>query len=315
MSGFVWRRLLALIPVLLCVGLLAFAALAASPGDTARVALMAKTGSETPPEEAVRELRLEMGLDLPLYRQYLLWLGRTLSGDLGRSIQTGRSVAEELRRAAPASLALALSAMVLTVALALPAGVVSARRRGRLFDRLALAGSLGLISLPDFFLGILLVLLFSLTLGLTPVAGGGDAAHLVLPALTLALSTSAVSSRMLRASMIEALSEKSILAARARGLSERAVAWKHALRGAAIPVLSYIGSQFGYFLGGAVVVESVFVWPGLGRLLVDAVRARDVFVVQGAVLCIATGYVLANLAADVLHAVLDPRVRHVRGNP
>ncbi len=310
MIGFLVRRLLALVPVLFGVSLLAFFALLISPGDMATITLAAKTGIESPSEQAVNDLRQEMQLDAPMAVQYVRWLGRVLTGDLGRSYQTGRPVTQELARVIPATAALACLSLVILLLLTLPAGVAAACKKGRTLDQATLAGSLFVSCVPDFFLGLVFMLVFSISLGLTPVAGFTDLRGIILPALTLGLANAALSSRLLRASMIQALEEKHLLAAKARGLPRRVVVWKHALHQALVPLTSYVGSQFGYFFGGAVVVEAIFLWPGLGRLLVDSVNSRDVFVVQGCVLAITVFYVLINLGVDILQWVLDPRTRH-----
>lgn len=310
MTGFLLRRLLALIPVLFGVSLLAFFALLMSPGDVATITLAAKTGIESPPEQAVNDLRQKMQLDAPLAVQYVRWLGRVLTGDLGQSSLTGRPVTQELARVMPATAALACLSLVILLLLSLPVGVVAACKRGRVLDQATLTGSLFVSCVPDFFLGLVFMLVFSISLGLTPVAGFSDPRGIILPALTLGLANAAISSRLLRASMIQALEEKHLLAAKARGLPRRVVVWKHGLRQALVPLTSYVGAQFGYFFGGAVVVEAIFLWPGLGRLLVDSVNSRDVFVVQGCVLTITVIYVLINLGVDILQWVLDPRTRH-----
>jgi len=310
MTGYLLRRLLAMVPVLFGISLLAFAALGMTPGDMASISLAARTGIDVPPEQAVEELRREMRLEDPLALRYGRWLGRVLSGDLGRSYQTGRPVLSELARVFPATAALACAALAIDLLLAVPAGIAAAMRRGQLADHLTLGGALLFGCVPDFFLGLLLILCFSIWLGLTPVAGFAHLGGLTLPALTLGLTNAAISSRLMRASMLLALEEKHLLAASARGLSRRAVVWKHALKQAMVPMTSYLGAQFGYFFGGAVVVETVFAWPGLGRLLVDSINARDVAVVQGCVLAIAAIYVLINLGVDILQWVLDPRTRY-----
>jgi ABC-type dipeptide/oligopeptide/nickel transport system permease component len=310
MMRLVLKRILALIPVLFGISLAAFLSMALCPGDAAKISLMSLMGAEAPPPEAVKELRQEMGLDRPLAVQYGYWVKRICRGDLGRSYQTGRSVVRELSRAFPATALLAMVSMTLTLFIVIPAGITSAVKKGGLWDKLTLAGSLLLIASPNFFQAIILILIFSIGWRLLPVAGYGEAKNLILPSLALALSNAAISTRLMRSSALEVLGEKFITVARAKGLSERLVIWKHVLRSALIPLTAYLGTQFGYLFGGAAVVESIFLWPGLGRLLVDSVRSRDVFVVQGCVLVIACSYVLINLMADLLHAFLDPRVRH-----
>jgi ABC-type dipeptide/oligopeptide/nickel transport system permease component len=310
MIRFALRRLLALVPVLFGISLAAFLSMALCPGDAAKISLMAQMGAEAPPPAAVEELRREMGLDRPLTVQYAFWVKRICRGDLGRSYQTGRSVVQELSRAFPASALLAMVSMLLTILIVIPVGITSAIKKGSLWDKSTLAGSLLLIASPNFFVAIILILFFSIRWRILPVAGFGEASSLILPSLALALSNAAISTRLMRTSALEVLGEKFITVARAKGIGERLVIWKHALRSALIPLTAYLGTQFGYLFGGAAVVESIFLWPGLGRLLVDSVRSRDLFVVQGCVLAIACSYVLINLVADLFHALLDPRVRH-----
>ena len=310
MTLYIVKRLAALIPVLFGISLAAFLSMALCPGDAAKISLISLMETESPPPEAVEELRREMGLDRSLPIQYALWVKRLASGDLGRSYQTGRTVLEELKRAFPATAALAAVAMTLTILIVIPAGMISARKKGGFFDKTTLTGSLLLVSSPDFFQAIVLILLFSITWRILPAAGYGKPINLILPALSLTLTNAAISTRLMRTSALEVLGEKFITAARAKGLGERLIIWKHALKSAVIPLSAYLGTQFGYMFGGAVVVESIFLWPGLGRLLVESVRSRDVFVVQGCVLTIACSYVIINLMVDLLQAWLDPRVRN-----
>lgn len=300
-------RLASLAPVLFGVSVAAFLSLSLFPGDPAQIALTALTDSETPPEEAILELRHEMGLDRPIPEQYLVWLKRTLSGNLGQSIQSGRSVTEELKEAAAPSIFLGLAAIAMTAIIAIPAGTMSAVRAGGKFDKIALAGSLLVVSIPDFFLAVILILIFSLQLRLVPVAGYGHWYNVVLPALSLALINSAISTRLMRTSMLQAMRGSYMLLSRAKGLSETRVMGKHALKNAIVPVIHYMGTQAGHFVGGAVVVESIFLWPGIGKLLVDSVKARDIFVVQGCILAIGAAYVLTILLTDMLGILLDPR--------
>ncbi|MFH1137302.1 MAG: ABC transporter permease [Pseudomonadota bacterium] len=310
MKLFIIKRLLSLVPVFFGISLVAFLSLALCPGDAAKISLMSLMGAETPPPAAVEELRIKMGLDRPLYVQYGLWVKRVFSGDLGRSYQTGRTVAAELKRAFPATALLATFSMVLTLLLVIPAGMISAVKKGGFLDKIALSGSLILVSSPNFFQAIILILVFSIGWKLLPAAGYGQFKNIILPSLALALTNAAISTRLMRTNALEVLGEKFILAARAKGLSEALVVWKHALKSAIIPLSAYLGTQFGYLFGGEAVVESIFLWPGLGRLLVESVCSRDVFVVQGCVLVIAGCYVVINLMVDLLHAWLDPRVRH-----
>jgi peptide/nickel transport system permease protein len=312
MAIYILKRLGSLIPLIFGISVLAFALLALCPGDPARIAVSALMENETPPVEAIEEMRREMGLDQPYYVQYALWMKKALRFDLGRSYQTGRTVMTELGQALPATAWLAGVTMVLTVLIMVPVGVVAAVNKGSLPDKVALLFSLGLVSMPDFFIGVMLILIFSLTLKLVPVAGYGGWDNIVLPSLALSLNLAAISARLMRTSMIQALDEKFIVAARAKGLREAIVVSKHALRNAAVPVLTYAGLQFGYLFGNTVVIESIFRWPGLGRLLVGAVLERDIFLVQGCVITIALIYVLINLFVDILYAIIDPRIRYDR---
>ncbi len=311
---FVCNRLASLVPVLFGVSVAAFLSLALCPGDPAEIALRSLTESESPPREAVAELRVEMGLDRPLYVQYWFWLKRTLGGDLGHSYQTGRSVVSEIRQALGPSALLAGTATLLALAIVIPVGSLSAALQGSWFDRAAMAGSLALVSIPDFCVGVLLFLIFSVWLGWLPVAGYGTAAHLVLPVVTLAVASASITTRLMRTCMVQALEEKYVITARSKGMREWKVTGLHAMRNALPPVLTYLGAQMGYLFGGAVVVESIFLWPGLGRLLVEAVKARDVFVVQGCILVIAGIYVLINLSVDIVQAWLDPRIQEAPGH-
>lgn len=306
---FVLKRIATLAPVLFGVSVAAFLSLALSPGDPAEIALRSLTESETPPAAAVAELREEMGLDRPLYVQYWRWLGRTLQGDLGRSYQTGQSVTAEVSSALGPSAILAGSSILLALAIVVPVGCLSAAFVGSWLDRAAMAGSLVAVSIPDFCVGVLLFLVFSVQLDWLPVAGYGSVANLVLPAVTLAVASSCITTRLMRTCMVQAMEEKYVVTARSKGMGEFRVAGLHAMKNALPPVLTYLGAQMGYLFGGAVVVESIFLWPGLGRLLVEAVKARDIYVVQGCILVIATIYVLINLGVDIVQAWLDPRIQ------
>ncbi|QJT10967.1 ABC transporter permease [Oceanidesulfovibrio marinus] len=306
---FILKRIVSLAPVLFGVSVAAFLSLAWCPGDPAEIALRTLTESETPPKAAVAELREQMGLDRPLYVQYWRWLGRTLHGDLGHSYQTGASVVSEVKRALGPSTLLAGTSTLLAMLIVIPLGALSAARSGSLLDRATMAGSLVAISIPDFCIGILLFLIFSVRLDWLPVAGYGSVVNLILPALTLAVASACITTRLMRTCMVQALEEKYVITARSKGMGEWRVAGLHAMKNALPPVLTYLGAQMGYLFGGAVVVESIFLWPGLGRLLVEAVKARDVYVVQGCILAIACIYVLINLMVDIVQAWVDPRIQ------
>ncbi len=307
------RRLLALGPVLLGLTAIVFLMMALIPGDPATAIL----GAYATPENVAR-LNAELGLDRPLAEQYLLWLGNLAQGDLGRSVSLNRPVAAEVFGRLGATAILAGSALLLCALFGLAAGTVSAVRQFGWTDRIVTLVVLVGLSTPAFWLGLLLIALFAVQLkwlpasGMYAIYGGGGvadlAAHLLLPAVTLALVATGVVARLTRAAMLEVLRQDYIRTARAKGLREVRVIWRHAFRAAIVAVIPVIATQAGFVLGGAVYVETVFQWPGLGRMLVEAIAARDILLVQGGVLVLAGGYVLVNLAADLLQAALDPRI-------
>jgi ABC-type dipeptide/oligopeptide/nickel transport system permease component len=254
-------------------------------------------------------LTAALGLDRPLGEQYLSYLGRLARLDLGRSFVSQRPVTDLLAERLPATLTLAAVALGLALLIAVPLGVLAACRRGRALDGAAMAFSLLGSAIPNFCLGPLLILVFSLWLGWTPVSGREGAASLVLPALTLGTSLAAILARMVRSSVLEVLGDDYIRTARAKGLSPAAVLWGHALRNAWLPVLTLVGLQLGGLLGGAVITETVFAWPGLGSLLVEAIAGRDYPLVQGCILVVSLAYVLVNTGTDLIYAWVDPRIR------
>jgi peptide/nickel transport system permease protein len=303
MLTFIVRRLLLAVPVLLGVVFVVMLTVDLLPGDA--VALM--LGEHATPE-AVAALRDYLGLDKPLLTRYVHYVGRLLTGDLGRSIQQNRPVAAELAEAWPATLELTLAALLLATVFGVSAGIVSAVWPSSVFDALARLGSLFGLSLPVFWTGLVLIVIFAWWLPWLPVGGTGSLAHLVLPAVALALPSTAMIARMTRSSVLEVLREDYVRTARAKGVRERWVVTKHALRNAAIPVLTLLGLQAGQLMGGAVLTETVFAWPGLGRLMVKAIFARDYVLLQGAVLLFALAFVLVNLLVDLSYGALDPRV-------
>jgi peptide/nickel transport system permease protein len=307
------RRLAATIPVLLLVTAGVFALIHLTPGDPID-AMMAESVDDT----VKRELRRDLGLDRPLYLQYATWMGRLLQGDLGHSIRNREPVIENVSRRIKPSLQLAGLAMAISLLVATPIGILSAARRNSTIDRVGTSFALFGICMPNFLIALLLIFLFGVTLRWLPISGYVDPMEepwdglrsLTLPAITLGLALAAVITRTLRSSMLEALSEDYIRTARAKGLSDGAVVRRHALKNALIPVVTVLGLQLGTLIGGAVITEYVFALPGVGRLVVDAVFARDYPLVQGVVLLIAVGFILSNLAVDVLYGFIDPRIRH-----
>lgn len=307
-------RTLAAVPVLLGLSLIVFLLMATIPGDLATVLL----GSYATPENVAR-LQRDLGLDLPLYRQYLIWIGNLLQGEFGRSYVLNRPVLDEVIERLGATLILAGAAFLICSVLGLVGGVVSAIRQNGWADRIVTVLVLMGISMPAFWLGLMLIVVFSVHWRLFPVSGmylpfgGGDlfdlARHLVLPALTLGLVATGVVARLTRTAVLEVLRQDFVRTARAKGLGEWAVLSRHVLRAAIVAIIPALGIQAGFVIGGAVYVETVFQWPGLGAMLVKAVSTRDLLLVQGGVLITAALYVLINLVTDILQMVLDPRLR------
>jgi peptide/nickel transport system permease protein len=314
MREYVMRRLAHLLPVLFGVSLLVFLMMALIPGDPARAIL----GSYATPEN-VERLERSLALDRPLPVQFFTWLGNVLRGDLGRSYSLNRPVLDEVLERFQATLLLTGAALVLCVLFGLAAGIVAAVRQYGWQDRLLTVAALVGLSMPSFWLGMILVLFFSVRLGWFPSSGmtsgfgGGGfldvARHLVLPAVALALVASGVIARLTRSSMLEVLRQDYVRTARAKGLRERTVILRHALRNSLVNIVPVIGVQIGFLIGGAVYIETVFGWPGIGRMLVTAISTRDVLLVQGGVLVVAVTYVLINLLADLAQAAIDPRIR------
>jgi peptide/nickel transport system permease protein len=304
MTRLLLARLASALVVMLGVALLVFLLLHLVPGDPVELML---GDSARPADRAA--LRQALGLDRPVAVQLGDWLGGLVRLDLGDSLFSRRPVTELLAERIPATLELTVTALALAVLLALPLGVLAARHHGRPLDRGAMAFSLLGVSIPNFWLGPLLILLFSLGLGWTPVSGREGPASLILPALTLGTSLAAVLARMVRSSLLEVLGEDYIRTARAKGLGEGMVLWRHALGNAWLPVLTLLGLQLGGLLGGAVITETVFDWPGLGALLVEAIQRRDYPVVQGCVLLVSLTYVGVNTLTDLVYGWVDPRIR------
>ncbi len=313
MSKLVSRRLLLLIPMLLAVSLFTFILLHLAPGDP--VAAMYGLDPENMNSEQAARIRAELGLDDPLPTQYLRYLGNLVQGDLGRSISTKRPIGPDILQRFPVTMELAIATMLVVVVIAIPLGVISAQKRGTLVDNLAMGISLFGVSMPNFWVGIMLILIFSLSLGWLPSVGRGsglldELRSLILPALTLGTSLTGLVTRVTRSSMLEVLDQDYMRTARAKGLSPRVVTLRHGLRNALIPVLTILSLQFASLLSGAVIVETVFAWPGMGRFTVDAIWRRDYPVIMACVLVFATIFVLVNLVVDVLYAIIDPRIRY-----
>jgi peptide/nickel transport system permease protein len=297
-------RLLYTIPVLWLVVSVVFLLIHLVPGDP--IQAMLGEGAANADIEAARHA---YGLDQPIGKQYLQYWNGVLHGRLGQSIRLNQDVARVIRERYPYTLRLTLAALAVALLLSIPAGVRSAQRRDRWDDRLLSVVSLFGLSFPNFALGPILILFFAIKLGLLPVSGAGTWEHLVLPALTLGGALAAILTRMVRTAMLEELGQDYIRTARAKGLSEHTVVYKHALRNAMIPVITVIGLQFGSLLAGAIVTETIFSWPGIGRLTISAISNRDYFLVQGCILAIGLTYIAVNLLTDLLYAVVNPRIR------
>lgn len=332
-GSYILRRILYMIPVLLALSFVIFLIIEAIPGDPAQIML----GQHATPE-ALERMRHSLGLDQPWLTRYSLFLGRLLKGDLGTSILSGRSVISELAEKAPATLELSLFALFIAVILGTVAGFISAWKQNSLFDYISMFSSLVGVSIPIYWLGFMLIILFSLTLGWLPTGGrisavidfqsatgfllfdalasgnwsvAADAArHLVLPSICLATVPMAIIARMTRSSMLETLNQDYIRTARAKGVRILRLLCVHAFKNAAIPVVTVVGLQFGYLMGGAILTETVFSWPGIGRWLLDGILGRDFPVIAGGTLFVASFFVLVNLIVDVLYVFLDPRIRY-----
>lgn len=304
MWRFTLRKLLSLLAVIPVITLLVFLMRVLVPGDPVEIMFMGQSTDR----ETIERVRRELGWDRPVPVQYAEYVGRLVQGDLGRSIQNGRPVAEDLRARYPLTLVLALASLLLAVTLGLALGVVAALQRERLLDAVATALAVVGISMPPFWLGLLLIGVVSVRWGLLPVMGAESWRHLVLPAFTLGVISAAAIARLVRSSLLETLGQDFIRTAWAKGLPGHLVVVKHALRAALNPVLSVIGLQFGFMLSGAFIVEVVFAWHGVGELAVIAIQSRDFPLVQGVVVTVAVTYVVLNAAVDVLCGWLDPRV-------
>ena len=305
MARFIFQRLLAALVTVWVATIIVTLLIHAVPGDPVRIMY----GSfQTTPEE-LEAIRVRLGLDRPVWEQYLMYLGRLFQGDLGRSIVGDQPVIDILLTRFPATLALAVSSLVIAVVVGMSLGFLAAYKRGTWIDAGAMIVAVVGVSMPHFWLGLLLLFLFALTLQWLPVAGG-DWMSLILPALTLGLANAAVLARLTRSAMIDIFDQDFVRTARAKGLPKTVVLYRHALRSGLVPVVSMLGLQFAYLMGGAIVVENVFAWNGVGRLAIESVFARDYPVIQGFILCFAIVVALASVIVDVLYAFLDPRIRY-----
>ena len=309
------RKVLAIIPTLLGAVTLAFLVIHLAPGDPVQTLM----GDYDAPPEVVEKLRAQFGLDKPLYVQYGIYVLNVLRGDFGRSLRTEREVMSEILRVFPHTLFLAIVAVVLAILIGLPLGMISATRSNTAVDHLSRILALSGISMPSFWLALILLLFFSVYTGWFPLVGAGEMEnpisllhHLFLPALTLAVRDAAAISRLTRSSLLEILRQDYILTARAKGLAERAVTYKHALKNALIPIVTVVSLDLGYTLGGTVVIEAVFSRPGLGTLIIQSIYARDYPQLQGAIVFFALCFVIVNLVTDIVYKFVDPRIEYKR---
>jgi ABC-type dipeptide/oligopeptide/nickel transport system permease component len=293
-----------MIPVIWLVVSVVFLLIHLVPGDPIQQML-----GEGAPAADLQAARHDYRLDLPIGEQYVLYWKDVVHGDLGKSIRFNQNVTKIVAQAYPATIRLTLASLLVAILLSIPAGVRSALRRNTWEDRLLSFVSLLGLSFPNFALGPILILFFAIRLGLLPVSGSGTLEHLILPAITMGGALAAILTRMVRTSMLEELGQDYIRTARAKGLSERAVVYKHALRNAMIPIVTVLGLQFGALLAGAIVTETIFSWPGIGRMTISAISSRDYYLVQGCILFIGLTYVMVNLFTDLMYSVLNPRIR------
>lgn len=305
MYQYIIRRLLLTIPVVIGVSIIVFSIIRLIPGDPAR----ALAGVNATPEY-IEQVREQYGLNEPIYAQYWNFVTGLVQGDLGTSTFSNRPVTTEIRERFPRTLVLASVALLLATVLGVSAGIVSATRRNSLFDNASMFVALVGVAAPVFWLALMLQLLFAVQLRVLPATGIGGIEHLILPSITLGMASAALMARITRSSVLDVLRQDFITTARAKGVAERMVIYKHALKNALIPVVTVLGLQFGILLGGAVLTETVFAWPGVGRLLVDAILRRDYPVVQGTVMLLAFLFVLINLVVDIIYAFLDPRIHY-----
>ncbi len=305
MTRYIARRLFYSIFVLVGVSVVVFLTLQLIPGDP----VIALAGENASPQ-VIEQIRTELGLDQPVPVQYLRWLERLLHGSLGTSIRTHREVIVEICDRLPYTMVLALSAVLLSTTLGILMGVLAAIHHGRLGDYLTMGFAIVGLSVPNFWIALLMIMFFALYLHVLPVMGAASWQNLIMPAVALSLHTAAQEARVTRASMLEVLGQDYIRTARAKGLAERTTIFRHALKNALIPVTTMIGIQFGQLMGGAVIMESIFAWPGIGRLALQSVLGRDFPVIQGTVLFVAVIFLLSNLVVDILYASLDPRIRY-----
>lgn len=304
MGRFILKRVLLMIPILFGVTIIVFTVMSFTPGDPARLML-----GQAAPKEAVEQLREEMGLNDPFVVRYVRYMGDALHGDFGTSYRTGRPVFEEIFVRFPVTLKLALTSIALVILIGIPIGILSAVKQYSFLDVISTVSAMLMASIPGFWLGLMMILLFSLHLGWLPSNGIGSFSHYIMPTIALALPIAAEVLRMTRSTMLETIRQDYIRTARSKGATEKIVIWRHALKNALLPVITVIGSEFGGLLGGTILIESVFAIPGLGSLVVNSIRTKDVPQVMAATLFIALIFCVVLLLVDIAYAYIDPRVK------
>jgi len=309
MWRYIIRRVIQIIPTLLGISFLSFALLYIFPGDPAEIILTVTTGSE-PSQEAIEEFRRQMGLDRPIIIQYIDWLLRVMRGDFGKSWAEDKPVIDLIMERLPASAQLFFTTFIISTIFAILLGIIAVKYKDKAIDHFCRLFSLLGISIPSFWLGLMLIYIFSVKLKLLPAFGYGELKHMILPVLTWSISFMAIKTRFVRASLLEELSKDYIITARAKGLSENKVLFRHAFRNALIPIITYFSLSISHLIVGSVMVEVVFSWPGLGSLLVESIFKRDFPVVQALVLISGVVFTITNLVVDILYAIIDPRVRY-----
>lgn len=309
MWKYIIKRVLLMFFVIFGATFLTFLMMYLAPGDPGLLIAQSRYGTDLTPEQVQWVVKTEC-LDAPFYIQYLKWLEHTLFLDFGRSLVTGKSVSDEILDRLPATLLLAITSLTISLIISIPLGIYSAKRSGTWKDRAVQTFVLVAKSIPSFYLGPIFILIFSVWLGLLPSYGFSTLSGLILPSLTLALGMCAITTRLLRSSILEVMSQEYVVAARAKGFDEEYIMRKHILKNSLLPLITFAGLQMGYLLGGAVVVETVFSWPGIGKLLADSISLKDFPMIQGCALVIVALFCMVNLVVDILYAYLDPRVRY-----
>lgn len=310
MQAIVIHRILQVIPVLLGISIITFLLVSLAPGDPAEISLKAMLDTDSPSPEAISLMRAEMGLDQPLHIRYFIWLSRVVQGDLGYSYLSHKSTVDEILYALPTTFYLAALAMSISIIIGIPLGIAAAVRQNGILDHFCRLFSVIGNSTPEFFIAIILLLVFAINLKILPVAGSGGIQFFIMPSIVLAIGLIAITSRIMRTSMLDVLEQNYILTARSKGLDRRTIITKHAIKNALLPVMTYMGTQFGWLFGGAVIVESMFALPGIGRLTVEAVETRDIMVLQGCMITFAIIFVVINLAVDLSYIYLNPAIKY-----